>query len=86
MRKAYENILKQFTCSRIPLTRAALKLTQAKMAACLCMDTRSYMDIECMESSCGALTLVLYLIYCCDDREKFLDDLKAAFEAVGKAA
>ena len=86
MREIYTDILKQFICSRFPQIRADLKLTQAKMAARLCMDTRSYVGIERMESSCGALTLALFLIYCCEDPEKFLRDLKDAFEAAGKAA
>ena len=86
MRKTYAEILKQFVCKWFPLTRVALKLTQAKMAAYLCMDTRSYVEIERRESCCSALTLALFLIYCCTDPEKFLRDLKDAFENAEKAA
>ena len=86
MRNDYKLTFKRFCCEAIPLTRTALKLTQAKMAAILCMDTRSYAGIEGGENSCSGLTLALFLIYCCPDPQGFLNDLKTAFESRKKAA
>ncbi|MCM1363777.1 MAG: helix-turn-helix domain-containing protein [Faecalibacterium sp.] len=57
-----------------------LNISQAKMAELLEMSERSYADIESGKSCCSAVTLVLYLIYCCDDVPRFLDELKAKFE------
>ena len=86
MRNDYKQIFKEFCCETIPRTRTALKLTQAKMAAILCMDTRSYAGVEGGENSYGGLTLALFFIYCCPDSQNFLDDLKIAFENRKKAA
>ena len=86
MRNNYKLILKRFCCKEIPETRTALKLTQAKMAATLCMDTRSYAGIEAGENSCSGLTLALFLIYCCPDAQKFLEELKTYFENAKKTA
>ena len=86
MRNDYKLTFKRFCCEVIPRTRTALKLTQAKMAAILCMDTRSYAGIECGKNSCSGLTLALFLIYGCPDPQGFLNDLKTAFERREKAA
>ena len=79
-------ILKQFFYERVLVTRARLRLTQAGMADVLCMDTRSYVDLEHGKACCGALTLALFLLYCCEDPGQALDELKAAFEDAAKTA
>lgn len=50
------------------------------MADLLVMDYRSYAELDHGCSCCSALTLVLYLIYCCDDPIIFLDTLKEILE------
>ncbi len=44
------------------------------------MAVRSYIDLDHGKTSCSAVTLVLYLIYVCDEPQAFLDELKVAFE------
>ena len=80
MRKLCENILKRYFYKHLIRTRDDLAWTQAKMAKTLAMDERSYIDLDHGKSSCSALTLILFLIYCCDDPVKFLNDFKAVYE------
>ena len=86
MRSDYKKIFKAFCQRRIPAVRRGKGLTHARMADILCMDTRSYAGIEHGESSCGGLTLALFLIYCCPDPLAFLAELKAVFEDAKHAA
>ena len=58
-----------------------MKYTQAQMATVLFMDDRSYVELDHGHSCCSALTLALYLIYCCNDPIAFLDSLRKVFEA-----
>ena len=80
MRNIYRNILKQQFYKSLRHARAISGLTQAEMAERLAMDERSYSYIEHGESSCSAVTLVLFLIYVCDDPAKFLEDLRTTIE------
>ena len=59
-----------------------MKYTQSQMADLLIMDDRSYAELDHGNSCCSALTLVLYLIYCCDDPLAFLDALQRILEAL----
>lgn len=82
IREQYKALLKKTFHDRLIKTRAKLKITQAKMAELLFVDDRSYYELEKGKSSCCALTLVFFLIYCCEskDREEFFEELKQAFE------
>lgn len=80
MRKTYDKILKKFFYEHLILKRMELNLSQAKMAENLLMDTRSYVNLDHGKSGCSALTLALYLIYCCDDANTFLNELRCSFE------
>ena len=51
------------------------------MASLLEMDDRSYAELDRGNSCCSALTLVLYLIYCCNDPMAFLESLRKVLEA-----
>ena len=81
MKKRYQNVMKQQFRDSLLRNRDRLDLTQAKMAKKLLLEDRSYAALESGESCCGALTLALFLIYCCDDPETFLDDLRKGIEA-----
>lgn len=61
-------------------TRHAMRNTQEELARKLCIEPRSYTALECGEHGCGALTLVLYLLYVCPDPAAFLAGLKAEFD------
>lgn len=80
MRTECTRIFKQFFQSHLQDTKASLHITQTRMAELLAMDTRSLRDIEHGTDSCGALTLVLYLLFCCDDPIAFLSALYNALK------
>ena len=82
MRKLYQRTFKNFFYNDLIKTRAKMKYTQSQMADLLVMDDRSYADLDHGNSCCSALTLVLYLIYCCDDTLTFLDTLRNILEAL----
>lgn len=52
------------------------------MAAVLVMDDRSYVELDHGKSCCSALTLALYLIYCCENPTAFLTGLREVLEEV----
>ena len=81
MRKLYFTVLKKHFCSCLLHSRASLGLTQSKMGERLAMDERSYIDLEHGKSCCSAVTLAMYLVYLCSDVERFLEELRHAFEA-----
>ena len=56
-----------------------MNLTQEKMADRLEMATRNFSNLDNKKSSCSAVTLSLFLIYCTDPIE-FLDELKKSYE------
>lgn len=80
VREYYLDILKKIFHKTLLKTRAENGLTQAKMAEILAMDERSYVYLEHGKTCCGALTLSLFLIYCCSDAGGFLDELRKAYE------
>ena len=85
MRTDFETILKQFFYEHQTKTRAELCLTQAQMAKLLKMELRSYSDLDQRKSSCSALTLACYLIYCCKDPMAFLSGLHERFKPLSDA-
>lgn len=62
MRNKMEAILKETLRDLCLKTRYDRGLTQNKMSEALLMSERSYEEIECGRSACGALTAVLLLI------------------------
>lgn len=80
MRKEYHTILKRYFCNKLVQIRISEDITQEKMARALLMDERSYIDLEHGKSGCSAVTLVLFLIYVCNDVPAFIEDLHNAFE------
>lgn len=81
MRNAYQSVLKNYFRDTLIHTRDALELTQAQMAEKLAMDHRSFAKLDHGINCCSAITLALFLIYCCDDPMCFLRELKVALEA-----
>jgi len=80
IRKMCLHLLKRYFCHQLVQTRTALGLTQFAMAERLMMDERSYIELDHGNSGCSALTLVLFLIYCCNDPLQFLQELRSIFE------
>lgn len=81
MRKTYHTLLKHHFHSTLVRTRFNLGLTQSEMAERLAMDDRSFIDLDHGKTCCSAVTLVLFLIYVCEDVDGFLEELRHAFEA-----
>ena len=82
MKKYFYTAMKNFFRIQVLLARDRLHLTQAQMARKLRVEDRSYAALESGESCCGALTLALFLIYCCDDPILFLKKLREVLEGV----
>lgn len=80
MRKRYAQVFKNFLCKRMLERRRALDISQEEMAHKLGIAGRTYVDIEHGVSGCNGLTLVLFLLFVCDDPMKFLEDLRRAFK------
>lgn len=76
MKEACKCALRDFMMERLTKVRFQKKLTQAKFAELLMLDTRSYAAIEKGEYGCCALTLVMYLLFSCDDIEGFFEELR----------
>lgn len=86
MREVYSGLLKSYFHTRLIAVRNHLCLSQAKMAEQLLMDPRSYADLEHGRSGCGALTLILFLLYCCPDSSEFLAGIRAILEETKHSA
>ena len=80
MRKQYTEVLKTFFHKEVHTRRKSLGISQEEMAYKLAMGCRSYAKIDKGYICCSALTLVLYLIYICEDHSVFLHKLRHAFE------
>ena len=61
-------------------------MTQVEMAERLCMDERSYIDLEHGKNGCSVVTLMLFLLYECSDVDNFLRELRDIFEEANDAA
>ena len=81
MRKIYHSILKTYFHHTLVRRRMDLQMTQSQMAERLCMDDRSYIDLDHGTSCCTALTLALYLVFLCEDVRDFTEGLRYAFNA-----
>ena len=82
MREAYQAALKSVLHVQITQYRDRMGLTQAQMAEILLMDVRSYIDLDHGKSMCGTLSFVLFLLYCCQDRDALLQSIQMAFDKV----
>ncbi len=80
LRKFYQQILKEIFYKHLTKERSRLNLTQEKMAEILSMDTRNFVNLDNKKNSCNALTLSLFLIYCCQDPIEFLKELQCGYE------
>lgn len=81
MRKRYAEIIKTEFQKSLIKARTSRGLTQEQMAPRLRMSVRAYCGLENGENSCGAITLIIFLLYICTDPAEFLEGLRKAFEA-----
>lgn len=82
MRNTYYILIRKHFSRTISELREQLDLTHAEMAERLCMDERSYADLDQGKSCCSVVTLVLFLLYECQDVDVFLKELQDVFDKV----
>ena len=80
VRKQYRASLTRVFHAYLIHTRQSLGLTQQEMAQKLEMDERSYVELDHGKSCCSAVTLLLFLIHCCKDPLRFLEDIRSSFQ------
>lgn len=80
MKKQYREIIKREFRNSLLKTRASFGLTQEQMAPKLYMSVRAYCGLESGENGCGTLTLVIYLLFVCEDPIELLEKLRTALE------
>lgn len=85
MRNYYKKILNDMFREELLHTRVSLGLTQRQMGERLEMEERSYAAKESGTEGCSAVTVILFLLFCCKDLDAFLAWIKEALEKV-KAA
>lgn len=85
MRKTYGEIMKETLYENLVEYRTKAKCTIASLAKRLSIAQRSCADICREKSTFSALSLIRYLIYCCDNVIALLDKIKRRFEAADKA-
>ena len=76
MKTACKCALQTFLMGRLSKVRFENHLTQAQFAEILLIDPRSYAAIENGEHGCCALTLMMFLLFCCKDVQSFVDDFR----------
>ena len=86
MRKTYQRLIREYFCRTIFEYRMQADLTQLQMAERLCMDERSYIDLEHGKNGCSVVTLMLFLLYECSDEDNCLRELRDIFEEANDAA
>lgn len=85
MRLIYIAIMKEILYKDLTAYMTRTKCTIAELAGILCIDTRSCADICRGKSTFSALSLIRYLIYCCDDVTALLAEMKIRFEEADRA-
>ena len=76
MKNACKCAFRSFMMQRLAKVCFDSQLTQAKFAELLLLDTRSYAAIEKGEYGCCALTLMMFLLFCCRDVQGFVDEFR----------
>lgn len=86
MRNTYRILIGKYFCQTVFTYRMQQDMTQVEMAERLCMDERSYIDLEHGKNGCSVVTLMLFLLYECSDVDNFLRELRDIFEEANDAA
>lgn len=69
-------VFQEHMAKQLAQVRFKNKLTQDKFAEMLMINPRSYSNLENGKSCCCALTLMFFLVFCCDDVQGFIDKLR----------
>lgn len=76
MKNTCKCALRAYMSKHLPQTRREQNLSQTKFSERLMIDMRSYTDLEHGECLRCTLTFVLFLMFCCKDRDALLQDMK----------
>ena len=72
MRNRYKQVLSAFFHHKLFQTRGTLlDITQEEMAHRIGISTRAYVDLENGKTTCSAVTLALFLVYVCNEANKY---------------
>ena len=85
LRNTYRILIGKYFCQTVFTYRIQQDMTQVEMAERLCMDERSYIDLEHGKNGCSVVTLMLFLLYECSDVDNFLRELRDIFEEANDA-
>ena len=85
MRNTYRILIGKYFCQTVFTYRMQQDMTQVEMAERLCMDERSYIDLEHGKNGCSVVTLMLFLMYECSAVDDFLRELRDIFEEANDA-
>ena len=85
MRNTYRILIGKYFCQTVFTYRIQQDMTQVEMAERLCMDERSYIDLEHGKNGCSVVTLMLFLMYECSAVDDFLRELRDIFEEANDA-
>ena len=86
LRNTYRILIGKYFCQTVFTYRIQQDMTQVEMAERLCMDERSYIDLEHGKNGCSVVTLMLFLLYECSDVDNFLRELRDIFEEANDGA
>lgn len=84
MRKIYYHVLQQHFHAHLTQTRIRLSLTHTEISERLLMGEHSDQTHQPRAYYCDAVTLVIYLVYYCEDVPDFLGELRSAMEAAAE--
>ena len=85
LRNTYRILIGKYFCQTVFSYRLQQDMTQVEMAERLCMDERSYIDLEHGKNGCSVVTLMLFLMYECSAVDDFLRELRDIFEETNDA-
>ena len=85
LENTYRILIGKYFCQTVFTYRIQQDMTQVEMAERLCMDERSYIDLEHGKNGCSVVTLMLFLMYECSAVDDFLRELRDIFEEANDA-
>lgn len=85
MKELYQEELKKLIASYFVMTRKTENISQNKMSEWLLISERSYVEIEHGHNLCNPISLLIYLVYYCQDPLTFLEDVRKVLERVNNS-
>ena len=80
LKEQYQKMLKSIMHDQLGKARERMNMSQVEFSEMLMIDPRSYLELEHGNNLCSTLVFVLFAIYCCDDADALLAEIKDGFE------